>query len=94
MKTPLYTPAARQDLIDILDYISRDKPDAALAWVERIESRCLLIAENPDMGELHPHLGEDVRATTVGRYIVFHRETNGQATILRVLAGDRKIGRL
>ena len=90
MKTPLYTPAARQDLIDILNYISRDKPDAALAWVERIESACLLISKNPAMGELYPHLGEGVRATTVGRYIVFHRESNEQAVILRVLTGDRE----
>ena len=94
MKTPVYTPAARQDLIDILDYISCDKPDAAAAWVDKIESKCLLLAENPAIGELHPHLGEGVHATTVGRYIIFHRESNEQVEILRVLVGDREIERL
>ena len=63
MTKPFYTSAARQDLTDILTYIARDKPDAALAWVEKIEAKCLLIASQPDMGELKRQLGVDVRAS-------------------------------
>jgi plasmid stabilization system protein ParE len=37
MIKPKYTSAARQDLVDILTYISRDKPGAAIAWIEKIE---------------------------------------------------------
>lgn len=44
MKKPLYTAAATNDLRDILDYISKDKPAAADAWIEKIEAKCLLIA--------------------------------------------------
>ncbi len=91
MKSPLYTPAAQQDLVDILGYIARDKPDAAMAWVEKIEAKCLLIAKNPEMGELQPYFGHAVRATTVGRYVVFHREVRGRVEILRVIPGDRDI---
>lgn len=79
------------DLEDILIYIARDKPEAALAWVEKIEAKCLLIGSSPEMGELMPHLGFKVRATHVGRYIIFHRQANQRVEILRVIPGDRNI---
>ena len=71
MKKPLYTTAAQQDLVDILRYISRDKPDAAVKWVEKIEDKCMLIASQPEMGERRPQLGTDVRSNFVGRYVIF-----------------------
>ena len=94
MTKPFYTSAARQDLVDILSYISRDKPDAAIAWVEKIEAKCLLIASQPKMGELKSPLGRDVRANMVGRYVIFHRRSKDTVEILRVIAGDRNITKL
>jgi len=94
MTKPFYTRAAEQDLSDILAYISHDKPDAALAWVEKIESKCLMIADHPDMGELTPHLGEGIRSSFVGRYVIFHRHANDRVEILRVIPGDRNITQL
>ncbi len=94
MTKPFYTSAANQDLADILKYIARDKPTAALAWVDKIEAKCVLIAENPSFGELQSHLGEGVRASVVGRYVIFHREANNRVEILRVIPGDRNITRL
>ena len=94
MTKPYYTSAAKRDLADILQYIAKDNPDAALAWVEKIEEKCLLIAKNPGIGELHPRLGEGVRANIVGRYVIFHRQANSQLEVLRVIAGDRDITRL
>jgi plasmid stabilization system protein ParE len=43
MTKPCYTSAAQQDLADILAYIAQNNPDAALAWMETIEAKCLLI---------------------------------------------------
>ena len=94
MKKPLYTTAAQQDLVDILRYISRDKPDAAVKWVEKIEDKCMLIASQPEMGERRPQLGTDVRSNFVGRYVVFHRKQDDTVEILRVLTGDRNITKL
>ena len=94
MKKPLYTTAAQKDLIGILQYISRDKPDAAASWIERIEDKCLLIASQPEMGELCPRLGGDVRCNFVGRYVIFYRNHNGTVEILRVIPGDRNITKL
>lgn len=94
MKKPCYTSAAQQDLAEIVAYIARDKPGAALAWVEKIEAKCRLIAANPSLGELQPYLGEGVRASVVGRYVIFHRESSDRVDILRVLRGDRDIRQL
>jgi len=94
MSKPFYTSAATQDLTDILLYIAQDKPDAALAWVEKIEAKCLLIASAPEVGESKPELGRSVRASVVGRYVIFHRLINDQMEILRVIPGDRNITQL
>ena len=94
MTKPFYTSAARHDLTDILTFISRDKPNAALAWVEKIEAKCLSIASTPDTGELKPQLGEGVRASAVGRYVIFHRQANERVEILRVIPGDRNVTQL
>ena len=94
MKKPLYTTATREDLIGILRYISQDKPNAAVSWVEKIEDKCLLIATRPEMGELRPKLGHDVRCNVIGRYVIFHRKHEDTVEILRVIPGDRNITKL
>ena len=95
MSKPVYTSAAHKDLVDIACFISKDKPGAALAWLEKIEAKCLLVAENPSIGDEQPHLGRGVRATLMGRYLIFHREAkDGQVEILRVIPGDRDIRQL
>ncbi|HRX79764.1 MAG: type II toxin-antitoxin system RelE/ParE family toxin [Planctomycetaceae bacterium] len=94
MNKPFYTSAATQDLEDILRYIAKDKPNAAVAWVRQLESKCLLIATAPEIGEAKPQLGIGVRASVVGRYVIFHRHTNERVEILRVIAGDRDVTEL
>jgi len=94
MTKPFYTSAAQQDLVDILNYMARDKPGAALAWIDKIEAKCLVIANNPSIGELQEQFGAGVRSSVVGRYVIFHRKANQRVEILRVIAGDRKITHL
>ena len=94
MKKPLYSTAAHQDLVSILQYVARDKPDAAVSLVEKIEAKCLLIASQPEMGELRLQLGSDVRCNFVGRYVILHRKQDETVEILRVIPGDRNITNL
>jgi len=91
MTKPFYTPAAQQDLADILEFIAQDKLGAALAWVEKIEAKCLLIATTPQIGELQNQFGKGVRTSAVGRYVIFHREISERVEILRVIPGNRNI---
>lgn len=91
MNQPLYSPAALKDLEEILNYIARDKPNAAIAWVEKIEAKCMLLAASPDIGEAMPQLGLDVRASCVGNYLIFYRRIGLRIEVLRVIRGDREI---
>ncbi len=91
MAKPFYTSAATTDLVSILKYISQDKPNAALDWIETIEEKCLLIANNPEIGERRPELGELVRSSLVGRYVIFYQQSKDRVVILRVMAGDQQI---
>jgi toxin ParE1/3/4 len=94
MNKPRYTSAAKQDLVSILTYIAKDKPTAAKAWVGKIEAKCLLIASQPELGEMKSHLGKSVRASVVGRYVIFHRRRGDTVEILRVIPGDRNVTEL
>jgi plasmid stabilization system protein ParE len=49
MRRLRYSSKAHADVKEILFYISGDKPGAALKFVEQIETRCKLIANNPEM---------------------------------------------
>jgi toxin ParE1/3/4 len=90
-KKPVYSEAAAYDLVDLLQYAARDKPQAAMRLIEQLEAKCLLIASTPEIGERQPRLGEGVRSSTVGRYVIFHRCISNQVEILRVIPGDRNI---
>ena len=39
MPTVIYSPAADDDLVDIAAHIARDKPEAALRWVQTIREK-------------------------------------------------------
>jgi toxin ParE1/3/4 len=91
MRSLRYSSKAHADVKEILLYISEDKPGAALKFVERIEARCELIANNPEMGELRPEYGPGVRSVSVGRYVIFHSSTPEEVLILRIRPGDQDI---
>ena len=91
MPALIFAPSARQDLLDIFDYIARDKPVAAANWIDKIEKKCELIATMPGFGESRPEYGADIRSSVVGRYVIFYRPINDGIEVVRVIAGDRDI---
>lgn len=91
MAESIFSPSARQDLSDIFDYIARDKPIAAAKWIEKIESRCELLASTPGFGESRLEYGAEIRSCSLGRYVIFFRPIEGGAEVVRIIAGDRDI---
>lgn len=87
----LTTPAADRDIDEIASYIARDKPTAAVNWLEKLDERCDLLATSPEMSEEFPDLGIGVRASFLGRYVIYYRIVGGRPEILRVIAGDRDV---
>uniref|UniRef100_UPI003B51B479 type II toxin-antitoxin system RelE/ParE family toxin n=1 Tax=Roseovarius indicus TaxID=540747 RepID=UPI003B51B479 len=76
------------DLMAIVDYISNDNPDAALALLEKIEARVARLAEQPKTGR--PGRVHGTRELVVHHnYIVIYAERPTVVTVLRVLHAAR-----
>jgi toxin ParE1/3/4 len=47
-----------------------------------------LVAKHPDIGDDRRDLGEGIRSTYVGSYIIYFREKDSTLEIVRVVRGD------
>lgn len=52
------------------------------------------MAANPETGDQMPNLGQKVRVSPIGRYMVFHRFVDGRLEILRVIPGGAEVEQL
>jgi toxin ParE1/3/4 len=91
MSRLLFSPRAEQDLDEILDYIARDKPLAAMRFVERLREACRLLAENPELGERREDFGPGLRCFSVGNYAIVYRCGSECVEIARVASGYRDL---
>ena len=87
------TEAARQDLVDIGEYIARDNPDAAERVLDAVEDKCRRLLQNPKMGAECAHLGEGLRHFWVSpfQYVLYYRVIDDGIRLIRVLHGRRNI---
>jgi toxin ParE1/3/4 len=91
----IFSPLAEADLNDILDFIARDKPEAAIRWVHKIKSTCQLLVRNPHVGQRRPEFRTgEFRSSLVGKYVIFYREVSDGIEIARVVRGERDIAGL
>ena len=54
MKKIVWSPTARSKAKDILEYISKDNPSAALALIDQIEDKVMKLRQNPEVGRILP----------------------------------------
>jgi toxin ParE1/3/4 len=81
-------------LSEILEYIARDKPGAALRHVDRLEEACWMLARNPASGTARDDLIPGLRAWSVGDYVIFFRRADDGIEVIRVVHGARDYGQL
>jgi plasmid stabilization system protein ParE len=84
------TEAAEEDIAEIWQYITQDKPEAATAFVLRLEEqigtlerfpeRCPLVPENELLGTAYRHL-------LYGNYRTIFKIVESRVIIMRVLHG-------
>lgn len=89
-----YSPAAKRDLEELYDFIAeRASPEIALAYLLRIEARCLDLARFPERGTRRDDLEPGLRTMGFERRvtIAFHVDATS-VTIDRVLYGGRDLG--
>lgn len=84
-------PAARADLIGIGDFIAQDNPGRALSFLAELEDRMVRAAERPESFPLRDDLGQGLRTSRHGRYLIFFLHTGDEVRIVRVLHGARDL---
>jgi toxin ParE1/3/4 len=89
MATYALAPAARSDLIELHDYIAKDKPVAAARFAERLKPTCQWLAENPEAGERQDQLAPALRRFTVERYVIYYLPADKGVEIVRIVSGYR-----
>ena len=92
-----YLPIARDDLVEIFDYIARDSPNRALSFVDKLDKRIGLLEQHPLLGRIprHPKLrAYGYRVLIVDSYLVFYVIRGLIIEIHRVIHGSRNMDRL
>lgn len=88
----ILSPEAADDLGEIVEFIARDNPDAALRFLEKLRGEMERIAASPGIGHLREDLTvEAVLFWPVGRYLIVYRVEKGSPEIIRVLHGARDV---
>ncbi len=88
------TPAARADLAEISDYISKDNPDAANRVLDELRAAMRKLAEMPEIGHFRRDLAsEPLRFWPVYSYLIIYRPEARPLQVVRVLHGSRDVQR-
>lgn len=85
------TPRADQDLEEIWFFIAQDDPAAADRWLDTLEERIGLLADNPLMGPARPDIARELRYHPVGNHLLLYRVIQGGVEIVRVVHGARDL---
>jgi plasmid stabilization system protein ParE len=88
-----YLPLAERDIVDIVDYIARDRPQAARAFVDRLDRAVARLAVFPRSGK-RPNderlQRSGYRLLVVDGYLVFYVLVGTAVQIRRVIHGARR----
>ena len=86
------TKSAEKDLVDIWNYTTKEWSEAqAEFYLNQLDARFLLLAENPMLGRVRKELWEGVYSLGSGQHIIFYRYSQGRVEILRVLHASRDV---
>ncbi len=85
------TAQAEDDLLDIWLYIAQDKPNAADQFLDELEAKFLLLAEQPQLGPARPDIAPGLRYFPVRSYLILYREITEGVEIVRVVHGARRL---
>lgn len=84
-------PRAKADLSEIWEFIADDSDDQAEAFIDLIDQKFQLLAQQAGLGRRRDELAEGLRSFAVGRYVIFYLPISGGVQIVRVLHGARDI---
>ena len=85
MKKLFLSERAYDDLLQILRYIARDKPEVAARFIDRLEEQCQFLAHCPESGTERDDLAPDLRVFTYRGYGIYFRNLTDRVRVERVL---------
>lgn len=86
----IWSPKAILDLNRIVDFISRDKKEAALQWARLIHHKVSRLQRLPKSGRVVPEAGRlDIREILIGDYRVVYK-IGSQISVLTVFHGSKE----
>jgi toxin ParE1/3/4 len=85
MKRLVISEKAYDDLLQILRYIARDKPHAAVRLIDNLQAQCEFLARFPDSGTQRGDLATELRVFTYRGYGIYFRNLTDRVRIERVL---------
>ena len=86
--------AAEADLEAIADYIGRDNPKRAAAFIRELAARCRRIACQPRAFTLREEFGAGIRTVAHGSYLILYAERDGKLVIERIVHGARDLNNI
>ncbi len=78
---------ARADLLRIFRYLEERSPNAADAFIHRVDSNFDNLVRFPFIGRERSWLAPGIRCLVVGLHLVFYIVDSDQITIVRVIDG-------
>jgi len=89
-----YTRRAREDLLEIWEWIASDRPEIADRVYETIQKRCYSLRKHSQLGRPRPEIGEGARSLVVKRWIALYRIVGDDVQIVRIVDGTRDLSKL
>ena len=97
----VWTPLAREDLIEIYTYIGLDNPSAAERIFDAVEAKVLMLVDNPRLGVRRSEIRSSTRMLVEGQYLILY-ETHPDCDegcidvleIVRIVDGRRNLKNL
>ena len=84
-------PRAKADLSDFWQFFAEDSDDQADAFIDLIDQKFQLLAQQSGLGRRREELTEGLRSFPVGRYVIFYLPIPDGVQIVRLLYGARDI---
>ena len=80
---------------DLRGRLAQRRDDAVgRSGFDRIEERCRLLTEHPQIGRARPEIAEDARALVIERWLVLYRLLNDGAQVVRIIDGSRELTKI
>ncbi len=92
MSAVRFTKRAREDLFDIWLYVAPRNSEAVADEIyDRIEARCHVLRDFPEMGRARPEIAEGARSLVIERWLALYNLVEDGVQVVRIVDGSRDL---